>query len=558
MTSTDFYSTNATSISAQYDGLDFKSVHADWLDYIPEEGSVLDIGAGSGRDARHLAQKGLSVTAVEPSNGLREIGIENSKSYNITWLDDSLPELSSVFKLETKYDLILLSAVWMHIPKSNRDRAIRKLSNLLKPNGKIIISLRHGVSPDERVMYDVSSSELATLATEYGLQCKILSDGVNQDTLGRDDVTWETVALTLPDDGSGSFPLLRNIIINDSKSSTYKLGLLRSILRIAEGNVGAVIERTDTHVSLPLGLVAFYWLKIYKILIDTHDIQQVSGQGVGFIKPDGWAQITHLSNNDLFIGAVFTDTKDVLGIDTTLKHIASVIKHMPCKYLTFPGTQNAIFDVNIRRKAKPNSILFDLDYFKSFGELIVPRSLWELFTQYSVWVEPVLLSEWVNQMATYKQNHHRFQKHDLYHALQWIEPKHSTAKVRNKVDELLSTDNVNCCWSGKTLKTKYAIDHAFPFSRWPNNDLWNLLPSKVDVNSKKSDKLPTHSKLSHSKEYITDWWQQAWHLDTQVFFNQANIALPDLNSTDNFEDVFEAMLYQRNRIKALQQLPDWE
>jgi CRISPR/Cas system Type II protein with McrA/HNH and RuvC-like nuclease domain len=107
-------------------------------------------------------------------------------------------------------------------------------------------------------------------------------------------------------------------------------------------------------------------------------------------------------------------------------------------------------------------------------------------------------------------------------------------------------------------KSKYAIDHAFPFSRWPNNDLWNLLPSKVDINSKKSDRLPTYSKLSHSKEHITDWWQQAWHADTKVFFNQANIALPDLNTTDNFEDVFEAMLYQRNRIKALQQLPDWE
>ena len=558
MKNVEFYSTNATTLTSQYDGLNFEKVHEDWLDYIPENGNVLDTGAGSGRDARYLAEQGLSVTAVEPSLGLRQIGIENSKVHNITWLDDSLPELSSVFKLETKYDLILLSAVWMHIPKSNRNRAIRKLSNLLKPNGKIIISLRHGKSPDERVMYDVSSSELATLATEYGLKCKILSDGVNRDTLGRDDVTWETVALILPDDGSGSFPLLRNIIINDSKSSTYKLGLLRSILRIAEGNVGAVLERTESNVSLPLGLVAYYWLKIYKTLIDTHDIQQVSGQGVGFIKSDGWQQITHLSNNDLFVGAIFTEATDALNIDTTLRHIASVIKNMPCKYLTFPGTQDAIFDVNIRRKPKPKSIVFDLEYFKSFGELIVPRSLWELFTQYSVWVEPVLLSEWVNQMAGYQNNQTRFQKHDLYHALQWIEPKHSTTIVRNKVDELLSTDRVNCCWSGIKLKSKYAVDHAFPFSRWPNNDLWNLLPSKVDINSKKSDKLPTHSKLSQSKEYITDWWKQAWHAENQVFFNQANLALPNLNSTGSFDDVFEAMLYQRNRIKALQQLPDWE
>jgi hypothetical protein len=35
------------------------------------------------------------------------------------------------------------------------------------------------------------------------------------------------LALRLPDDGTGALPLLRHIIFNDDKSSTYKLALLR-------------------------------------------------------------------------------------------------------------------------------------------------------------------------------------------------------------------------------------------------------------------------------------------------------------------------------------------
>jgi len=37
-------------------------------------------------------------------------------------------------------------------------------------------------------------------------------------------------------------------------------------------------------------------------------------------------------------------------------------------------------------------------------------------------------------------------------------------------------------WSAKTLNRKYDIDHSMPFARWPNNDLWNLVPSNSQVN----------------------------------------------------------------------------
>jgi len=55
-------------------------------------------------------------------------------------------------------------------------------------------------------------------------------------------------------------------------------------------------------------------------------------------------------------------------------------------------------------------------------------------------------------------------------------------------------------WSAKLLTKNYDIDHSMPFARWPNNDLWNLLPTDSQVNNQKSDRLPTEQKLTQAKE----------------------------------------------------------
>ena len=75
-TNITYYSANASALVKQYDSVPFETVHKDWLKAIPREGMVLDVGAGSGRDARYLAAKGLSVVAVEPAVGIREIAQE--------------------------------------------------------------------------------------------------------------------------------------------------------------------------------------------------------------------------------------------------------------------------------------------------------------------------------------------------------------------------------------------------------------------------------------------------------------------------------------------------
>jgi len=560
----EFYNQQADQLSPQYNGLKFEEVHAEWLKHIqlPSSGSALDIGCGSGRDAKALANLGLSVVAVDPAEELLKTAKETNNAPNITWLQDQLPALSNLFKLDMKFDLILVSAVWMHIPSSERERSFRKLTKLLNPSGRLAITLRHGPSPDTRVMYEVSKDEILKLASSQGLIKKIETD-CEQDQLKRSEVSWETLAFELPDDGTGAFPLLRNIVVNDNKSSTYKLGLLRCLIRIAEGHPGAVLNREEGMVELPLGLVAFYWVKIYQKLVDHSNLQQNSNsnKGLGFITDSGWRKLSLLGCENFQLGDIYADKDKASAINTTLREAAQTIRSMPSKYITIPNTKDQVFEVEYRRGSRLNSLLLDSEYLASLGSFYVPLNIWDNLTQYSTWIEPAIINEWALLLLTYKHNQaNKFDRQYCLEALNWDEATRSTTRIRNRVEELQKTESVYCCWSAKNLNptTKYAIDHCFPFARWPNNDLWNLLPTKAQINLQKSDRLPSAQKLSHSKETIIHWWQMAWENEQSEFFTQANLSLPQLGiNNDNFEDVFESLMLQRARLREIQQLQEW-
>jgi hypothetical protein len=134
------------------------------------------------------------VVAVEPAKGLAQIGKQTTQGLNVIWVDDLLPELVNVKALQHKYHLVLLSAVWMHLAPFQRNQALASLSALMAESGLLVITLRHGECDDERVMYPVSAAEVTELAQSYGLSVIKTTDRV-QDTLGRSNVSWQTLVL---------------------------------------------------------------------------------------------------------------------------------------------------------------------------------------------------------------------------------------------------------------------------------------------------------------------------------------------------------------------------
>jgi len=176
-----------------YESWDFKVIHQHWLSFLPKRGSVvLDIGAGSGRDAIAMSRLGFKVFAVEPSPDMLAAAKRIHPGSDIVWIQDSLPSLPSVHLLCCRFDLILLSAVWMHLNQNERREAMLTLHGLANREGVVVITIRHPADKSRR-MFNVSAQETKKLALESGfLQ---VASAEYQDPLGRSTIAWSVHVL---------------------------------------------------------------------------------------------------------------------------------------------------------------------------------------------------------------------------------------------------------------------------------------------------------------------------------------------------------------------------
>ena len=188
------YGSRATELAAQYESITFEAVHRDVIHLFPQhDADVLDIGAGSGRDAAALAARGHRVVAIEPTLELRQEGKRLHPLPNLEWVDDHLPLLQVMRSSARRFDLILLTAVWMHLDEAERKAAMSAVAELVRAGGVIVMSLRHGPVPEGRQMFDVSADETIALGQQAGLQEHHRS--TREDMLGRGDVTCSFLAL---------------------------------------------------------------------------------------------------------------------------------------------------------------------------------------------------------------------------------------------------------------------------------------------------------------------------------------------------------------------------
>jgi SAM-dependent methyltransferase len=189
LTAHRYYDRDAAVFAARYDSVSFESVHPLLSRYLPETGSALDIGAGSGRDARAMAKHGLEVTAVEPSVGLRGIG--QAKGAGLRWIDDHLPGLGLLTLAGDRFDYILCSAVLMLIAPSDLAPSFITMAGLLGDGGRLGINLR-APRPDEptELFFDHRDADVLRAAEAAGLAC--VDRGEAEDAIGRGGYHWRS------------------------------------------------------------------------------------------------------------------------------------------------------------------------------------------------------------------------------------------------------------------------------------------------------------------------------------------------------------------------------
>ena len=168
---TEGYADEAEELFRRYESIPAAEAHRAVLHLFPTAPArVLDIGSGTGRDAAWFASQGHRVVAVEPTDAMRIPAMALHPQPAIEWLDDSLPELELVLARGETFDLVMLSAVWMHLDEAQRRRAMPVVAALVRPGDTVIMKIRNGPVPAGRRMFQVTPEETIELAQAQGLQ----------------------------------------------------------------------------------------------------------------------------------------------------------------------------------------------------------------------------------------------------------------------------------------------------------------------------------------------------------------------------------------------------
>ena len=187
------FDSEAAALAARYDSISFEDVHGALGAYLPASpAKILDVGAGSGRDARALAALGYHVVAVEPSASFRALATKQGTDGRVEWIDDRLPHLRSLAPHAGQFHFILCSAVIMFLPERELGASFATMAELLTKDGVLAMSVRDP-APDEPkgLIHCHADGELLAAAAKARLL--LVEQSERSDALGRAANRWRSL-----------------------------------------------------------------------------------------------------------------------------------------------------------------------------------------------------------------------------------------------------------------------------------------------------------------------------------------------------------------------------
>jgi SAM-dependent methyltransferase len=191
-----YYDDNAEAVFARYQEAK-AGIARHFRRAFPPGSVVLDIGSGSGRDMDILIREGWDAYGAEPSERLREVTEARLPHLTGRIYPSALPGLSR--KIERKFDGILCSEVFMHLPEEQLSDAALDIRNLLNPDGRLLLSItsdRGGLDESRRDASGRLHTKLAPESLEQlfeRLGFHRIGKWEDEDNLGRPEITWTTL-----------------------------------------------------------------------------------------------------------------------------------------------------------------------------------------------------------------------------------------------------------------------------------------------------------------------------------------------------------------------------
>jgi SAM-dependent methyltransferase len=468
---------------------------------------VLDVGAGSGRDMRHLLEMGIDAYGVDPSDRLRAGAVEDDSVLRGRLERGGLPDLGQPFG--GQFDGVLCSAVLMHLPRDKIFDSAFALRSVLKENGRLLISVPlegPTVGADNRdshgrLFTPLQADFLELLFERLGF--RQVGRWCSDDALGRAGRSWCALLFQLWH-GKALRPIdeIEGILSRDKKTATYKLALFRALSEIATTEFEQARWIEPGIVGIPVRAVCEKWLYYYwPVFESSRFVPQIRGETDTCQKPIAFRRslselIDCYRKAGGFVRFVLDWRSDRLTrqaqalLEIALKRIRYAIVTGPVTYAGGSLETGRLFQYDATRE-----------------EIRVPAAIWRELSLLGHWIEDAIVLRWAELTSEICRG--RIMPSEVIDLLLVTPlPERDVSDARATYVNL---SDIECAWSGERISNRFQVDHIIPFSLWHNNDLWNLVPVLPSVNAKKGDRLPTRELLLRRKDYILHCWE-ALHL----------------------------------------------
>jgi len=133
----DYYERHAQAYALATLGVDMQPLIERFLAHVPKGGHILDVGCGSGRDARTFLDSGYAVTALEGSRALAQLAtqhlgqpVRHQTFIDIDWQDH--------------FDGVWACASLLHCQTHELPLVLQKIARALKSGGVFYLSFKKG------------------------------------------------------------------------------------------------------------------------------------------------------------------------------------------------------------------------------------------------------------------------------------------------------------------------------------------------------------------------------------------------------------------------------
>ena len=184
----NYYNKNANFLIERYERANLKKLQEYILKFVDKNDFILELGFGSGREINFLLKNGFnSVYGIDGCEKFVKRARERFKSNNFYF--SILPDIN--IPINIKFDFIYSIAVWMHLPTEVYEETVNNIINLLKENGKVLLSFSLDERREkERYFQKVDEKLLENLFNKNGM--RKIDEIITTDSLNR-NIQWKSV-----------------------------------------------------------------------------------------------------------------------------------------------------------------------------------------------------------------------------------------------------------------------------------------------------------------------------------------------------------------------------